>query len=196
MALQLVCASANPGKVAEIEQLMPQGVSLLPRPTTVPDVVEDADTLVGNARIKAQAIVNATGCPALADDTGLFVDVLEGLPGVRTARYAGEEATDADNKRKLLAALENSTQRSCRFKTAVVVLWPNGDEIVVEGVCEGSIATSETGTSGFGFDAVFIPADGDGRTFAEMNAVEKNAMSHRGRAFVELAKVLTNHVGQ
>jgi XTP/dITP diphosphohydrolase len=78
----------------------------------------------------------------------------------------------------------------------VVVLWPNGDEIVVEGVCEGSIAASETGTSGFGFDAVFIPADGDGRTFAEMNAVEKNAMSHRGRAFVELAKVLTNHVGQ
>ena len=196
MALQLVCASANPGKVAEIEQLMPQGVSLLPRPTAVPDVVEDADTLVGNARLKAQAIVNATGCAALADDTGLFVDVLQGLPGVRTARYAGEEATDADNKRKLLAALENSTERSCRFQTVVVVLWPNGDEIVVEGVCEGSIATSETGTSGFGFDAVFIPTDGDGRTFAEMNAVEKNAMSHRGRAFVELAKVLTSRVGQ
>lgn len=196
MTLQLVCASANPGKVAEIEQLMPQGVSLLPRPTAVPDVVEDADTLVGNARLKAQAIVNATGCAALADDTGLFVDALNGLPGVRTARYAGEEATDTDNKAKLLTALENSTARTCRFITAVVVLWPNGDEIVVEGVCEGSIATSETGTLGFGFDAVFIPTDGDGRTFAEMNAVEKNTMSHRGRAFVELAKVLTNHVGQ
>jgi XTP/dITP diphosphohydrolase len=78
----------------------------------------------------------------------------------------------------------------------VVVLWPNGDEIVVEGVCEGSIALRETGNSGFGFDALFIPAAGDGRTFAEMNAVEKNAMSHRGKAFVELAKVLTNHVGQ
>ena len=78
----------------------------------------------------------------------------------------------------------------------VVLLWPHGDEIVVEGVCEGSIATSETGTSGFGFDEVFITTDGDGRTFAEMNTVEKNAMSHRGRAFVELAKVLTNNVGQ
>ena len=165
---------------------------MLPRPTTVPDVVEDADTLVGNARLKAQAIVNATGCPALADDTGLFVDVLEGMPGVRTARYAGEDATDADNKRKLLAALENSTQRSCRFKTAVVVLWPNGDEIVVEGVCEGTIATRETGTSGFGFDAVFIPADGDGRTFAEMSMEEKNSMSHRGRAFEKMISYLKN----
>ena len=196
MALQLVCASANPGKVAEIEQLMPQGVSLLPRPTSVADVVEDANTLVGNARLKARAIVDATGCPALADDTGLFVDALNGLPGVRTARYAGEEATDADNKAKLLAALENSTARTCRFITAVVVLWPNGDEVVVEGVCEGSIALRETGNSGFGFDALFIPVAGDGRTFAEMQAVEKNAMSHRGKAFVELAKVLTNHVGQ
>ena len=196
MALQLVCASANPGKVAEIEQLMPQGVSLLPRPTAVPDVVEDASTLVGNARLKARAIVEATQCPALADDTGLFVDALHGLPGVRTARYAGEEATDADNKTKLLAALENASERTCRFITAVVVLWPNGDEVVVEGVCEGSIALRETGNSGFGFDALFIPAAGDGRTFAEMNAVEKNAMSHRGKAFVELAKVLTNHVGQ
>ncbi len=196
MALQLVCASANPGKVAEIEQLMPQGVSLLPRPTSVADVVEDASTLVGNARLKARAIVDATGCPALADDTGLFVDALNGLPGVRTARYAGEEATDADNKAKLLTALENSTARTCRFITAVVVLWPNGDEVVVEGVCEGSIALRETGNSGFGFDALFIPDAGDGRTFAEMQAEEKNAMSHRGRAFVELAKVLTNHVGQ
>jgi XTP/dITP diphosphohydrolase len=115
---------------------------------------------------------------------------------VRTARYAGEDATDADNKIKLLAALENVSERTCRFITAVVVLWPNGDEVVVEGMCEGSIAFAETGTKGFGFDALFIPADGDGRTFAEMNAVEKNAMSHRGRAFVELAKVLTNHVGQ
>ena len=196
MVLQLVCASANPGKVAEIEQLMPQGVSLLPRPTSVADVVEDASTLVGNARLKARAIVEATGCPALADDTGLFVDALSGLPGVRTARYAGEEATDADNKEKLLAALENSTARTCRFITAVVVLWPNGDEVVVEGVCEGSIALRETGNSGFGFDALFIPAAGDGKTFAEMQAEEKNAMSHRGKAFVELAKVLTNHVGQ
>jgi len=196
MALQLVCASANPGKVAEIEQLMPQGVSLLPRPTSVADVVEDASTLVGNARLKARAIVDATGCPALADDTGLFVDALNGLPGVRTARYAGDDATDTDNKAKLLAALENSTERTCRFITAVVVLWPNGDEVVVEGVCEGSIALRETGNSGFGFDALFIPAAGDGRTFAEMQADEKNAMSHRGKAFVELAKVLTNHVGQ
>jgi len=196
MALQLVCASANPGKVAEIEQLMPQGVSLLPRPTSVADVVEDASTLVGNARLKARAIVDATGCPALADDTGLFVDALNGLPGVRTARYAGDDATDTDNKAKLLAALENSTERTCRFITAVVVLWPNGDEVVVEGVCEGSIALRETGNSGFGFDALFIPVAGDGRTFAEMQADEKNAMSHRGKAFVELAKVLTNHVGQ
>lgn len=196
MTLQLVCASANPGKVAEIEQLMPRGISLLPRPMSVADVVENASTLVGNARLKARAIVDATGCPALADDTGLFVDALDGLPGVRTARYAGENATDTENKRKLLAALESSTARSCRFISAVVVLWPNGDEVAVEGVCEGSIALRELGTSGFGFDALFIPTAGDGRTFAEMQAEEKNTMSHRGKAFAELAKFLTNRLGQ
>ena len=178
-----MCASANPHKVAEIAALLGDVVELVPRPADVPDVVEDADTLEGNARLKAAAIAAATGEPAVADDTGLEVAALGGLPGVRTARYAGEQATDADNRAALLHALAGVDDRRARFRTVAMVMWPDGRELGVEGVCGGSIAAAERGGRGFGYDPVFVPDDGDGRTFAEMTEDEKHALSHRGRAF-------------
>lgn len=190
--MRLVCASANPDKVAEIAQLLDGLVDLVARPPEVPDVVEDADTLVGNARLKAQAICDATGLPAVSDDTGLEVDHLGGAPGVWTARYAGEGATYADNRSKMLSELHGVPQaaRTARFRTVAMVVWPDGRELVCEGVCEGLIATAERGARGFGYDPLFIPVDGDGRTFAEMTDDDKNQLSHRGRAFRALVEAL------
>lgn len=187
---ELVCATANPGKVAEIAGLLPDGWTLLPRPNSVGDIVEDAGTLVGNGRLKARAILAATGKSAVADDTGLEVAALGGAPGVDTAIYAGVGCSDADNRRKLLGSLTGATDRSARFVTIVIVAWADGSETIVEGVCNGRIADAERGDRGFGFDPLFIPDDGDGRTFAQMTAEEKNAVSHRGRAFRALAKEL------
>jgi XTP/dITP diphosphohydrolase len=192
MTLRLVLATANPDKAAEITAILGAAIELVPRPAEVADVVEDADTLEGNARLKAVAIAEATGLPGLADDTGLEVDELQGDPGVRSARYAGEAATYADNVAKLLAALEGvyPADRTARFRTVALARWPDGREVVAEGVVEGLIAPVPEGGSGFGYDPVFVPNDGDGRTFAEMSAEEKHALSHRGRAFRALLKAL------
>ena len=190
--IELVCASANPDKVVEIAALLDGVARLLPRPPEVPDVVEDADSLEGNARLKASAICAASGSAAVADDTGLEVDALGGAPGVYAARYAGEGVTYADNREKLLTELAGVAEadRTARFRTVAMVVRPDGPEIVVEGVCEGRIAFADRGDRGFGYAALFIPADGDGRTFAEMSDAEKNELSHRGRAFVALAAAL------
>ena len=192
MTLRLVLATANPDKAAEITAILGPAIELVPRPAEVPEVVEDADTLEGNARLKAIAIAEATGLPALADDTGLEVDELQGDPGVRSARYAGDAATYADNVVKLLAALEGvyPADRTARFRTVALARWPDGREIVAEGVVDGLIAPVAEGESGFGYDPVFVPNEGDGRTFAEMSADEKHALSHRGRAFRGLLKAL------
>jgi XTP/dITP diphosphohydrolase len=192
--LRLVCASANPRKVAELQDILGEVVELLPRPADVPDVVEDSGTLVGNARLKASAIATASGLPAVADDTGLEVDALGGLPGVDTAFFAGPDATDHDNRSKLLAdlaALGPETGRRARFRTIAMVRWPGGRELWTEGTCEGQIAPEERGARGFGYDRVFVPVEGDGRSFAEMSSDEKHALSHRGRAFTALLERLT-----
>jgi XTP/dITP diphosphohydrolase len=188
--MQLVCASANPDKVVEIQQLLTGLAELLPRPDHVPDVVEDAGTLVGNARLKAAALCAATGLPAVADDTGLEVDALDGAPGVDAAHYAGEGRSYADNRAKLLAELDGVADRRAAFKTVAIVVWPDGTELCVEGVCPGVITTEERGAVGFGYDAVFQPDEGDGATFAEMAPDAKNAISHRGRAFRALLSEL------
>jgi len=191
-SLELVLASANPDKVAEIAAILGSSVTLLPRPPEVPDVVEDADTLEGNARLKAVALVEATGRASVADDTGLEVDALGGAPGVTTARFAGEGATYAENVAKMVSELAGiaPAQRTARFRTVALVRWPDGTETMAEGVVEGTIAVAATGERGFGYDPLFIPADGDGRTFAQMSADEKHAVSHRGRAFRALAELL------
>lgn len=195
--MRLVCASANPHKVAEIAAILADcGLELLPRPESVPEVAEDADTLEGNARLKALALAAATGMPAVADDTGLEVDALDGAPGVRSARYAGERAIDAENVDRLLSELAGrgavGLERSARFRTVVVLRWPDGHEVIAEGTCEGMITDDRRGLGGFGYDPVFAPADADGRTFAELSAEEKHAISHRGRALRALADALAS----
>ena len=193
--MKLVLASANPDKSAEIRSILAAalpGLELSPRPADVPDVDETGTTLLENARLKAAAIAAATGEAAVADDTGLLVDALDGAPGVWSARYAGEGATYADNVRKLLAELAGVApeRRTARFETVALVAWPDGREVAVTGAVEGRIAPEARGERGFGYDPVFIPDEGDGRTFAELLPVEKHAVSHRGRAFRALAAEL------
>ncbi len=156
------------------------------------DVDETEDTLEGNARLKAAAVAAAAGEPAVADDTGLEVDALGGRPGVFAARYAGEAATYADNVAKLLAELDgvDVPRRTARFRTVALVAWPGGREVVAHGVVEGHIALAARGEGGFGYDPVFVPGDGDGRTYAEMTMEEKAAVSHRARAFAALVERL------
>jgi XTP/dITP diphosphohydrolase len=190
--VQLVVASANPHKVAEITEILEAAglaVELMARPPEVAEVVEDGLTLEDNARLKAVALSDATGLPAVADDTGLEVDALGGAPGVFTARYAGEDATYADNVAKLLHELREvpAGERTARFSTVALVRWPDGREVAAVGTVEGDIVTDARGSGGFGYDPVFRPAEGDGRTFAEMSAGEKHSVSHRGRAFRTLA---------
>jgi XTP/dITP diphosphohydrolase len=193
--MRLVCASANPKKVAEIARQLPQWVQLLPRPEHVGAVEENAPTLEGNAIIKAVEIANAAEEWAIADDTGLEVMALGGAPGVRSARFAGEYATDAENRALLLEQLRGLSDRSARFRTVVALVNSKGEMHFVSGECVGLIAEVETGSSGFGYDSIFIPADGDGRTFAEMSADEKDAISHRGRALAQLPALLARLFG-
>lgn len=188
--MRLVLASANPDKAAEIAAIL-DGFELVPRPASVGEVVEDGATLEENARLKAKAILAATGQAAVADDTGLEVAALGGAPGVYSARYAGPDATYADNVAALLTALDGTGDRRARFRTVALVCYPDESEVVVEGVVDGEIALEARGTNGFGYDPVFVPAGAGGRTYAEMTAGEKNALSHRGRAFRALrAKLL------
>lgn len=193
--MRLVLATANPDKAAEIARILADaglGVDLVPRPTDVPEVDETGDTLVENARLKATTLAAATGLPAVADDTGLAIDALDGAPGVFSARFAGPDATDADNRALALARLAGveADRRTARFTTVAVVCWPDGRELVAEGSVEGVVTAAARGVGGFGYDPVFAPTEGDGRTFAEMSAAEKHAISHRGRAFRTLAEGL------
>lgn len=189
--LELVIATANPDKVREIAGILGPDVVLRPRPDRVGEIEETGATLLDNARLKARAIAEATGHPAVADDTGLEVEDLGGAPGVHSARYAGDHATYADNVAKLLAALAGvGPPRRARFRTVALAAWPDGREVVAEGVVDGTIATEARGSGGFGYDPVFVPDDAGGRTFAEMDPALKNGLSHRGRAFRALAERL------
>lgn len=193
--MRIVCASANPHKVEELARLLPSWVDLVARPSDIGDIDEDAPTLEGNAIIKAVEIANHASEWAISDDTGLEVDALNGAPGVRSARFAGEQATDAENRALLLAKLDGVMNRSARFRTVVALVSSKGDIHFVSGECAGTIAEQERGDSGFGYDSLFIPADGDGRTFAEMTGPEKDAVSHRGRALAQLPDLLARIFG-
>ena len=190
--MKLVLATANPDKADEIRAVLRDAgvdVELVARPADVPEVDETGETLEENARLKAVALCAATGLPAIADDTGLAVDALEGAPGVYSARFAGEDATYADNVRKLVELLHDVPEaaRTARFTTVALAHWPDGREVAAIGDVEGLIATDPRGSGGFGYDPVFVPVEGDGRTFAELSAEEKHRVSHRGRAFRTLA---------
>jgi XTP/dITP diphosphohydrolase len=190
--LKLVLATANPDKAREITEVLRGAglpIELMPRPPDVDEVEETGTTLEENARLKAVALCDATGLPALADDTGLEVDALGGAPGVRSARFAGDDVTYADNVAKLLDVLREVPpgDRRARFATVAIARFPDGREVAAIGTVEGNIATEARGEGGFGYDPVFTPDEGDGRTFAEMSAAEKHRVSHRGRAFRTLA---------
>ena len=190
-----VLATANPDKAAEIAAVIEEvgvPVVLEARDPAIGQIDETGATLEENARLKALAVSDATGKPAIADDTGLEVDALDGAPGVHSARFAGEDATYSDNCSLLLERLAGVADgaRTARFSTVAVARWPDGREVAALGTVEGSITTGARGTRGFGYDPVFVPAEGDGRTFAEMTAGEKHAVSHRGRAFRTLAEGL------
>jgi XTP/dITP diphosphohydrolase len=181
----LVLATANPHKTEEIRQVLSDfDVELLPRPEDVPDVDETEDTLEGNALLKAHALAVATGMPAIADDTGLFVDALGGAPGVYSARYAGEGATFEDNVDKVLVELDDLApdERTARFRTVIALANPDGTSWWVEGSVEGVILSGRRGEHGFGYDPIFAPLSAGGRSLAELTADEKNALSHRGNA--------------
>lgn len=187
-----VLATANPDKAVEIESVLRSiglPVTLESRAPTLPDVVESGATLEDNARLKAVDSCDRTGLPAIADDTGLEVDALDGAPGVRTARFAGEDASYADNVRLLLERMRDvpDDQRTARFATVAIARWPDGREVAALGTVDGRIISEPRGSGGFGYDPVFVPDDGDGRTFAEMSLAEKDICSHRARAFRSLA---------
>ena len=186
---RLVVASANPDKVAEVEEIWEAlGVgSRIVRGLTWEDVEETGETLEENALLKARAVAAATGLPSLADDTGLEVDALGGRPGVRSARYAGEDVTYQDNVNRLLTDMEGRSDRSARFRTVAALAWPSGRFLVAEGVLKGRITTATRGEGGFGYDSVF---EVDDRTLAEIPTAHKNSTSHRSRALRSLAALL------
>lgn len=184
-----VIASKNADKILEIESIL-EGEGLLDEVVQGldwPDVEETETSLEGNALLKARAVCEATGLPAIADDTGLEVDALDGAPGVHTARFAGPNATYQENVAALLHALQGLRHRSARFRTAMALAMPDGTELVAEGSLEGTIALVPRGDSGFGYDPVF---EVEGRTLAEMDGAEKHAISHRGRAIRALVDVI------
>ena len=194
--MRCVVATANPDKAAEIVAIMGEAIDLhlLARPRGVPDVEETGETLLENARLKAWALFEATGDLTIADDTGLLVDALNGAPGVRSARFAGENASYQDNVARLLKDMTGKRNREARFETVAIAILPGGQEVIATGTVYGVITTSERGDRGFGYDPVFEPLESDGLTFAQMTAVEKSEISHRGRAFRALAALIAQAV--
>ena len=182
--MQLVIATRNANKLREIRSVLGLSESQVKSSfdfPQIPDVVEDKDTLEGNAIKKAMTIASATGCWALADDSGLEVDALGGAPGVYSARYAGEHCSYMDNCNKLLFELDGKTNRRARFRTVLALVNLVGEVRTLEGAMDGVITTSMRGSDGFGYDPVFIP-EGYELTYAELDPDEKNRISHRGRA--------------
>lgn len=188
---KLVLASRNKHKIEEIQSMLAKlGIevfSALDFPD-LEEVDEDQTTLEGNALKKARYVYQVTGLPALSDDTGLEVDALNGAPGVYSARYAGEDASYQDNVLKLLKELGDTEERSARFRTVVALVTEEGER-TFEGEVEGVILSAQTGDGGFGYDPVFQPL-GYNQTFAELDSVEKNWISHRGRAIKKFVDFL------
>ena len=204
MSRPLVFATRNQGKLVELRQLLPDvnvidiedAARLIGR--AIPDVVEDADTFVGNATKKAREVSDATRLPALADDSGLEVDAIGGDPGVFSARYAGVTGAGADaaNNAKLLAELAgiHGPNRRARFRCVLVLAGPDTPEVVAQGAIEGFILPAAQGAGGFGYDPLFQP-EGDTRSLAEYAPEEKNRVSHRGQAARQLVSLLTARGG-
>ncbi|MCM1318876.1 MAG: RdgB/HAM1 family non-canonical purine NTP pyrophosphatase [Muribaculaceae bacterium] len=188
---ELVFATNNAHKLVEVRRIVGNKfvIHSLAEIGCHDDIPETADTLAGNALIKARWVKEKYGYDCFADDTGLMVDALDGAPGVMTARFAGEHCTPDDNVTKLLKVLEGETNRKAHFST-VIALILDGKESLMEGTVHGTIALKRMGTDGFGYDPIFIPEE-TGLTFAQMGPDAKNAISHRGRATAQLLQALT-----
>lgn len=191
--MKLVIATDNKNKVKEIKEVLKDFdfEILSKKELGLGDlnIVENAETLEGNAKIKAEAISKKIDSYILADDTGLFVKALNGEPGVRSARYAGDH-DEKENRKKLLKNLEDKDDRSAYFKTVLCLISPDKNLNFIEGTCKGIIANEEKGKGGFGYDPIFIP-EGQNKTFGQMSLLEKNIISHRGRALENLKKYFT-----
>jgi len=189
--MKLVFASNNKNKIAEIQSMLPESITILSLEdiNCFEDIPETADTIEGNAILKADYVTQKYGYDCFADDTGLEVDALNGEPGVYSARYAGEQKNADDNMNKLLKALENNKNRSAQFKT-VITLNLEGKQYLFTGIAKGEITETKTGTSGFGYDPIFKPENFD-KTFAELPLEIKNSIGHRGKAVQQLIDFLT-----
>jgi XTP/dITP diphosphohydrolase len=192
--VKAVLATRNPGKIEELRRILtPYGVELLGLDAEFEPGPETAADFAGNALAKAREAVAHTGLPCVADDSGLAVDALNGMPGVLSARWAGRHGDDVANLELLLGQIADvpAGRRTARFVCAAAAVLPDGRELVVEQTMEGRIIASPRGTNGFGYDPVFVP-DGETRTTAELPSAEKDAISHRGKAFRALAPLLAD----
>jgi XTP/dITP diphosphohydrolase len=191
---KVVLATKNKGKIREFSRMFAgfeaEILTIADLPD-LPDVVEDGDTFEANARKKAETISRVTGLPALADDSGLEVDALDGKPGVYSARFAGPNATDQENNEKLVSLLQNvpEEKRTCRFVSVLALAVPGEETLLVRGTCEGRIVLRARGENGFGYDPHFFLPE-KGRTMAELAPEEKNSISHRGEAVRKLEAIL------
>ena len=198
MAQQFVLATHNPGKLEEMRAILSAlGVEVLsPAEAGASiEVEETGATFAENALLKAKAVCAAAGLPAIADDSGLCVDALNGAPGVYSARYGGEELDDRGRCMLLLSSMRGQTTRAAHFSCAVACAFPNGDVLTAEGRCDGAIAFAPLGTGGFGYDPVFL-VPGKGKTFGQLSAEEKSAVSHRGKALAAFAEKLGTYLGK
>lgn len=192
--MKLVFASNNTNKIKEIQQLVPATIQIVSLQDIgcTEEIPETADTIEGNAILKANYITQKYGLDCFADDTGLEVEALNGAPGVHSARYAGEPKNDSNNINKLIAALENESNKKANFKT-VICLNCNGKQFLFTGIINGKIIGEKIGENGFGYDPVFV-ADGMNKTFAELSMAEKSGISHRGIAVKQLVDHLNNAI--
>ena len=187
----LLVATGNEHKLRELQEMFKDFYTLAPMTAAGfhGPIIEDAATFAGNAAIKAEAVFEATGYPAIGDDSGLEVDALDGEPGVMSARYAGEHGNDEANNDLLLSRMEGKENRSCAFKCALALKLPGRETIIAEGSCPGTLLTERRGTGGFGYDPLFL-YEPMGKTYAEMNAEEKNQISHRSRAAEKMRSLM------
>ena len=198
MAEKFVLATHNPGKLKEMAQILEKFHVEVVMPSDLGidvDVEETGTTFAENAMLKAKAICAASGLPAIADDSGLCVEALNGAPGVYSARYGGEGLDDIGRYRLLLNNLRGANTRAAHFACAVACAFPNGDELTAEGRCDGAIAFAPMGEGGFGYDPVFLVPEMR-KTFAQMTAEEKSGISHRGRAMEKFVAKLETYLAK
>jgi XTP/dITP diphosphohydrolase len=199
---RLALATRNPGKIREILDICRDWpvrwlLATDPGADEWPKVEENGKTYLDNALLKARAVAAAAGVPAVADDSGIEVDALGAEPGPRSARFAGPTATDRDNLRLLIDRIRDAApeDRTARYRCVAVCAWPDGREVWAEGECEGRLILEPKGSSGFGYDPIFVPEGEERRTMAQLSEEEKNAISHRGRALRTLGDILASTAG-